>query len=129
MNGVAIKKEDEGQQGQGAAMDVDEEGTGHRPPGQGAQQQGMGAKGGGVAIKTEPSVKGEPGEPPPLSSLAPGVSAVASKGFAGANAGSRSNLSALSSAGGCRAVVRVLLVCDICVCLWAAICNSKCDLL
>ena len=108
--GVRIKVEEEkeegvGQQGRGEAggeaMDV---GDGGRPKSK-SGQQALDAKGGASEVKTEPSVRGEPGEPPPLSSSAGGVgggggvSAVSSKGFVGANAGSKSNPSALSSAG------------------------------
>jgi hypothetical protein len=68
--GVRIKVEEEkeegvGQQGRGEAggeaMDV---GDGGRPKSK-SGQQALDAKGGASEVKTEPSVRGEPGEPPP----------------------------------------------------------------
>mmetsp|Transcript_2454 Transcript_2454/g.5611 ORF Transcript_2454/g.5611 Transcript_2454/m.5611 type:complete len:1394 (-) Transcript_2454:333-4514(-) len=96
-----IKKEEGeeagGQQGQGTqGMAKEGAGQGTAAPG---EQHTAGTKGGGRPVKTEPSVKGEPGEPPPSEAGqgGSGVSAVASKGFVGANAGMRP-VGALSSA-------------------------------
>eukprot|EP00967_Tisochrysis_lutea_P087365 scaffold123539_cov16-Tisochrysis_lutea.AAC.1 len=104
-----IKKEEGeeagGQQGQGTqGMAKEGAGQGTAAPG---EQHTAGTKGGGRPVKTEPSVKGEPGEPPPSEAGqgGSGVSAVASKGFVGANAGMRP-VGALSSA------VRLVIDCE-----------------
>jgi len=89
--GPRVKVEVDGQQGTGVGRGVAGDAGAARP----GQLGAVGRKG-GAAIKMEPSVKGEPGEPRAQSGA--GVSTVASKGFAGANAGVKP-VGALTSGG------------------------------
>lgn len=92
------------EEGEEAAAGGETQGPGFKSGAHAQQQDGPhalgGAQGAGAAasVKTEPSVKGEPGEPPPAGVAGAGKGTVASKGFVGANAGMKS-VGALSSAG------------------------------